>query len=332
MIKNAKVVGPNVTYEVYSRQEQGVGRGHPKLFMSRSELVEFAHCPSKWKDGGKEDGEDDSTTATTWGTLIDTLTMTPERFDELFAVTPETYTTEKREVKPWNFNATVCKEWKEDHAGKEIIKPETLKNAHAAVKAVNDDPDVSALLRCSAKQVMCVAEWHDKNGIVVPIRCLLDLVPDKADLVYGCYLADFKTARNGDPNMWARVVDDNGYDVQAALSIDIYVEATKEGRNTWAHPVQENVKPYHVVRPMPALTLEFLAYGRAKYQAALKLYAHCLATNTWPSYSTGDRMVYGPVQLISPDSLWNYRQQAGFRGMDADKPEKPVPEPPLLLQ
>jgi hypothetical protein len=64
--------------------------------MSRSELVEFYECPAKWILGPHGD---DSTPSMDFGSLVDCLVTQPERFDDLFAVCPETYTNKKGETK-----------------------------------------------------------------------------------------------------------------------------------------------------------------------------------------------------------------------------------------
>lgn len=326
MIQNAKVIGPNVSYEVYSRQGEGVKRGQIEYTMSRSEIMDFSICPKRWKDGGAEPEEDKDTDATEWGSLIDTLLMMPQEFANRYAVAPAEYEDEKTgKMKPWNWNATVCKEWRDEQGDRIVLKTDKMEKAGRALEALKADADVVELIKTSQKQVMVVGEWRDKaTGLVIPVRVLLDIVPAKDHPTFGKWLCDFKTARNGDPNKWSYVVDDCAYDVQAALGMDLYTAATKEDRQDWVFPVQENVVPYHVVKPFPALTSEFIAYGRAKYQAALTEYAACLASGKWRSYSTGDRLVIGAVQLIDPKTLYSYRATGGVVPSQTDyQPEQP---------
>lgn len=315
MIVSAKVVGAGIAYDVYSRQSEGVKRGSKDFVMSRSELTNFASNPKRWLDGYRED-DDSDTDATKWGNLIECLAGLNGDFDERYAVAPAEYADEKTgKMKPWTFAANVCKAWRENQGDREVIKSELRDNAEKAVAALQDDVDVSALFKWSQKQVMVVGVFKDKaTGLEIPLRCLIDLVPEHAHSSYGKCLADFKTARNGSPDIWPRVVDDANYDVQAAMSLSLYVKATGEDRTDWLMPVSENVSPYHVVKPMPALTSEFISYGRAKYEAALLSYARCLADGAWPSYPTRDRLVLAapPCQLIGPDSLYSYRQSGGL--------------------
>lgn len=326
MIVTSKVIGDGVSYEAYSRQS--AERGEREFIMSRGELTNFAFNPKRWLDGYREDKGD--TNATRWGSLIECMAGLSGNFDDFYAIAPTEYKDDKGNAKPWNWNANVCKAWREEQGEREVIKSDLREKAELAVEVLEDDLDVSRLFEHSRKQVMVTGFWKDKaTGLEIPIRCLIDLVPGEThpDPLIRKALGDFKTARNGCPDIWARVVDDSGYDVQAALSLDLYVKATGEDRTDWLTPCQENVHPYHVVKPMPALTAEFLAYGRAKYEAALKLYAQCLATNHWPSYSTGNRIVIGPTQLIGPDTLWKYREAGGTVANRTDYQPEPHHEP-----
>lgn len=334
MITGAKMIGSGIQYDFYSRQPEHVFRGNPAFRMSRSQLVDFAECPAKWLAGGEDDG---GTAATTWGSLIDCLALTPDKFDDLYAVAPQTYTTtgmkcprcesvtdsktcrkckeprvEVKIEKPWDFGADICKEWREKQGGKQCIKSDLREAAFEACDAIRSDDDLSDLIDASERQVMITGEWTDEEtGVQIPIRCLIDLVPVSGNSRWRNSLANFKTARNGNPEFWCRVVDENAYDVGAALEMDLFAGATGEQRSEYIFPTQENEPPYHVVKPMMALSVEFLSWGRAKYQSALKLYARCLKENQWPSYSTGNRLVAGSLQFIAPDSLWTYRQKAG---------------------
>jgi hypothetical protein len=329
MLKNCKIIGDGVAYEVYSRQEPGVTRGKPGFIMSRSELIDFFNCPEKWLAAVPSEGDTDSTR---FGKLLEAIECNPVAFGTLFAVEPEFYTNSKGAKAEWDYRSSTCREWREEHEkkGLTVISAATLAEGKSAAKLCADYAPRAELIACSRKQVMVIGEWHDKDTkITVPPRCLIDLVPAKEHPVWGKCLADGKTSRNGNPAQWARVVDDSGYDVQAALSLDLYLAATKEDRTDWVFPLSENQPPFHVVKPMPSLSAEFISWARLKYQAALKLYAQCLKTGVWPSYPMAG-MPYGPLQIIGPDGLWSYRQMAGQGTLNRGDAYQPEPEPEKL--
>ena len=320
MIKSAKVIGSNVSYETYSRQDENVSRGNPAFSMSRGELVNFAVNPRRWLDGFKEDQLD--TDSTRWGSMIDCLMTSPDAFDANFAVAPATYPDAKTgEQKPWTGAANFCKAWKKEQGNKTIIKAEMAEDAAAAVKSLRANEVVRELFSVSQKQVLVIGFWKDEaTGMEIPIRSLLDLVPPVNHPRFGKWLCDFKTARNGNPATWDRVISDQSYDWQAALYMDTYTAATGEERIDFVHVVQENVFPFHLTEPLMAMSSEFLSWGRTKYRQALALYCRCLATGNWPSFAPAG-MQFGITQIIGPDNVWAYKSMAGM-------PEfRPPPEP-----
>jgi hypothetical protein len=323
VITNAKIIGENVSYESYSAQMPGIGRGQKDFIMSRGEIVNFASNPARWLAGYREDQSE--TDSTKWGSMIDCLLTSPEKFDANFAVSPETYPDKKTgEAKPWTGAATFCKDWKSAQGDKTIIKHAVADDAAAAVQAIRANPLIAELFFVSQKQVFCVATWKDETGIEVPLRVLIDLVPPADHATFGKWLADFKTARNGNPATWARVIEEHSYDVQAALYKDIFQEASDGERTDFVHIVQENVFPFHVVSPPPAMSSEFLEWGRTKYRMALKRYCQCLSSGEWPSFPQVG-IPFGNTQIIGPEDCWNYRKCAGMA--EFKMPPESLPKP-----
>lgn len=307
MIQNAKLIGSGVSYETYSRQDPEAPRGHRKYIMSRGELMEFAHCPARWLKGYK--GED--TKATDWGSLIDCLVLTPKEFEKRYAVSPATFEDETNKCptcggladskkckkcgdvrvpvkvqKPWNNQTTTCKEWnaEREKEGKIVVKATEKAEADAALAALAKDEQASSIIESSDTQVMVIGEYHIE-GITIPLRCLIDLLPYPTS-IFNQSLADFKTARGANLDFWAKQIDDNDYDAQAALELDLYNAACpKDPRIEFRHVIQENYAPWQTGRRI--LTEENLVIGRGKYQSALQRYAECLQTGSWPDYETG---------------------------------------------
>ena len=318
-----KIIKDGATYAEYHRQD--AKRGDRNYSMSRSELVDLALCPAKWI--ATAPGGDESTDATKWGSILDCLLTSKEQFESLYVMRPDTYPDAKTgEAKKWTMASNWCKAWAEEHKDREMVSFDERLELAIAVKAIEASV-AGQLIAESRKQLLIVGFWTDKaTGIEIPVRGLLDLVPPKDHPEFGKWICDFKTARNGNPATWARTVADSNYDVQAALYMDLYAAATGEDRTDFVHVVQENVAPYHVVSPMPALTSEFLEWGRLKYRAALAKYAQCLATGEWPSYAPAGQ-VYGHTQWIEPKELWAYKQTAGGANLGAmARASEPSPE------
>ncbi len=287
--QNGKLVAVNYDQREYVKQS--VQRGHPDYAMSRSDLMEFSKCPSRWRRGYRE--AEEGTDATEWGSLIDCLLFDKDRWPERFAVTPETYPSEKEGDKPWNGNSKWCKNWMEEQGDRVCLKRDEMDSAIAAVNRIREDNIIQEILRTSDFQVYCTAEYRDRDtGVVVPVKTLSDIVPkDHRDPMQKAYdseppyvnsIIDFKTSRNANPMLWDREVNQKWYDAQGALNLDVYNASAGEERVDFYHIVQENYAPYET--SFPILRAEFVQLGRDKYLKALRRYAECIKTGRWPGY------------------------------------------------
>lgn len=294
-----KIIGEGVDNATYQRQT--TRRGEPEFVMSRGALCEFASCPARWINGV----ESDESKATEWGTLIDCMVLTPEKFNDFFAVTPETYRSEEKKNvfvdKPWNWNATYCKEWRDKIGAKTPIKFELKQKADDAVKALWADKKIQSVLRSSKKQIMVMGEYHDEDtGIVVPLKGLIDFVPNVGTEL-GKTLGDFKTCANGSKHVWKKTVFEHNYHVQAALYLDLYVSATGEERLDFVHIIQESFFPYQPGRRL--ISEEFVKLGRHKYLSTLKRYCQCLKSGVWPGFDDEEsRDCWNGWTIVSPEA------------------------------
>jgi hypothetical protein len=296
-IASAKVVSADTPNEVYLNWPTGK-RGERNYVISRGQLVEFAKNPLRWRLGYKDDSE---TKATGWGSLIDCLLLQPDQFEKRYAVCPKTYPGKDGE-KEWNWNANHCKEWREAQTGKEVVKLDTHDQACEAVEFMLADEQVKRLVKQSKHQVLVTAVYKDKEtGIEVPIKTLLDLVPD-LDGEFPKSLFDIKTSMSAHPRAWTKHVHEYGLHVQGALYTDCYTVATGEDRQDFRHIIQESFWPWVFVKRY--LSSEFLTIGRFKYLNALKQYCRCLDEDCWPNYESPRS------SLILPDGFESINPEA----------------------
>lgn len=290
--ENAKIVKKQATQAEYQKQDHP--RGHPGYHVSRSDLVEIADCPHRWIAGFNET----NTKATLWGSLIDALLIGAECG---IAVAPENYEASDGKLKPWNWNASQCKQWGAMNHGRLIVKPDTLKQAEIAVKRIRDDAIIAKVINSADNQVWVEANYRYSDKIVIPVKGLIDIVPREE--CFTSALADLKTTQSANPRQYGRAIYNYSYHVQAAMYLDLWNAATNEGRNIFLHIIQESAAPYELGRRM--LDSNFLQLGRAKYQAALELYGKCLESNIWPSYDdmeSPDIMRVNGWTMTSPET------------------------------
>lgn len=311
---NCRVVASGVDPKWYHKTDEM--RGSVNYPVSKSVLGEFAACPHRWWRGYHRP----ESKALTDGSLVDCLFLTPSRFDEQYAEVPSTYPDKKTgEAKDWNWNATYCKDWQDAQEGREPVKSEPLEEARASVSILHHDPIVAQIMDNPQTQVFVVGEYKDPaTGIVVPVKALLDIVPDVRGRL-GAFLFDFKRTRSAAMRSWTRDVFNFGYAIQAAFHGDLYRAATGEDRHTWGHIIQESVAPWHVEKRI--LSVEFVELGRGQYLSALALYCRCLATGVWPGYHA-DTVLEG-FGLVQPEA-WMVGSQDSrpVEPATADEPEQ----------
>jgi hypothetical protein len=308
----ARVVGTSIDPEVYHGQEKK--RGDMFYVMSRGQLMTFAHNPRRWLHGYEPSDSD----ATDWGSLIDFRITDAEHFIERYSIEPQTYWAEGRKKgdpqiqKPWNRNATFCREWKENRPNKIIIKQSEFEESDRAISALKADPQVIDILDHSDKQVMVAADYFDREtGYTIPVKALLDIVPH-LDSAYATQLFDLKTSITAAPARWGKTILERSYHVQAAMYLDMYCAATVEDRLEFGHIVQENYPPYEVERMI--VSQEFMQFGRDSYLSALRLYCQCLKTGMWPGYAPAPLCLNG----------WNYIEPVPWQMIQSSRESAPV--------
>lgn len=307
MFKNCKIEAIGVNSDSYHAQE--AARGTTTHFMSPSSLKLFAECPSRWRAGYKPPESD----AKSWGSLLDTILLTPNQFEGRYAVKPSTYPDAKTgESKPFNMNSTWCKAWVEEQGEKEVISTKDLIEAQSAVKRLKSDETINSFLETCETQVHVTGEYHDKaTGLIIPVQCLIDCVPDK-NSEFQKSLGDLKSTRNAGQRPFSRWCFTAGYHIQAAFDLALYCAATGEDRVDWIFIVQENYAPYETGRRL--LSQDFLDIGRAAYQNALLRYARCLKSGIWSGYDPEEEF-----SLVSPEPFMQF--EAMSEAMEADQNE-----------
>lgn len=241
--------------------------------VSKSMLWSFHHNPFRWRYGPPIK----PTSAMTWGSLVDCLLLTPAYLGKWFAWHPETYTNEKGEEKPWNWNANACKEWRSRLSRRqEMVDVDDVCGAMEAVKAIRADFRAASILEGCETQVAMCAEFQGLR-----IKGLLDIVPAR-DGEHGNSLVDLKTTgKLESPRQIERTIADFGYHVQAALYLDLWNALTGEERETFAFIFSLSSPPYEVA--VVELETAAIMRGREIYLEALDRFRRCAEDNEWPS-------------------------------------------------
>lgn len=191
-------------------------------------------------------------------------------------------------VSPYDdFRTKEAKLWRDqwEAAGFAIFKQSAVDEVSRMVASIRNSTTVAEILRAGRSQV-AVQDDLDVDGSPVQAKCLIDWVSDEFAV-----LADLKTTGDASEDTFRCHVVNMGYDVQAAMYVDLWKAATGE-ELPFLWIVTESEEPHATA--LYQASKDSLARGRAILQARLRKYALCLAANRWDSYPTS------PVTLEPP--------------------------------
>lgn len=144
-----------------------------------------------------------------WGNLVDCLWLTPGEFEHQYAVLPEGLkkpTQAQRDAaKPQQKSIDQMAAWDAFQAAigeREVVKPELLRDAEAAVSMLNQHPIAREIFEVSAKQVALMGPTPLCEGIQA--KCLLDLLPMSGRFVDA--IPDLKTTNDPSDHAIAKIM------------------------------------------------------------------------------------------------------------------------------
>lgn len=191
-------------------------------------------------------------------------------------------------VSPYDdFRTKEAKAWRDEQEalGVAVFKQPAVDEVSRMVASIRNSPTVAEILRSGRSQVG-VQDNLDADGTPVQCKCLIDWVSDEFAV-----LADLKTTGDASEDTFRRHVVNMGYDVQAAMYVDLWKASTGE-ELPFLWIVTESEEPHATA--LYQASKDSLARGRAILKARLRKYAICLAANRWDSYPSS------PVTLEPP--------------------------------
>jgi exodeoxyribonuclease VIII len=248
---------PNMTGREY-RNDPGI---------CKSELDVFNECPEKYRDLKAGLLPYKSSKAMDFGTLLHAVVLEQK---EVFHVRPDTYPPDD---KPWNANATYCKDWLADHSDRPVLSQSEVDRLYSVSHAVIADKKTMFLL-CNATHREASVFHHDpETGF--RLKCRPDIIGEN-------YIADLKTTRDASTRAFSRAILDFRYHVQAALYRRI-MRAIGQPREHWYFIIVEH-------DPLPRVNVRELtqlarAEGEAELDKDLEGLMACRCSGEWPGYS-----------------------------------------------
>lgn len=165
-------------------------------------------------------------------------------------------------------------------AGKVPLLPKEKKQVDAMAAVVRQHPIAGPLFAPGSGIAERSIWWTDP---ATGIRCRVR--PDWLKTLPGLTLCvDFKTCRDASPEAISKAIRDHGYHQQDPLYIDgIQAAGLAPDQCRFIFVFQSKQPPYLItVRELDQQSRDI---GRAKNQRALRIYADCTATDTWPDWT-----------------------------------------------
>lgn len=240
--------------------------------VSQSRLKILARSPAhlKYADEHPEEPTPDQIL----GTITHTAVFEPDKLETCCYVKPASYQdTKTGDWKKWNGNANACKDWLAAHQDRPIISQEHFTSVCGIRDAVFAHPAASMALKSTGKAEQSLFAEDPDTGL--QLKCRADFLTGNSDV-------DLKTCVDASPAGFAKAVANFGYDIQAAMTLDI-CRFLGLGIIHFVFIAVEKEPPYAVgVYELDGRALEV---GRNKYRRLLNRYLECVAKEEWPAYS-----------------------------------------------
>lgn len=198
------------------------------------------------------------------GTAIHAATLEPELFHTQYVVNPYDDRRGNR-----------YRDLVRDNAGKAIISQAEFDAIQGMHEALYCHPMAGSLLRSVAHTELSMFVVDPDTGMLMKSRP--DLVTHSGIVV------DLKKTQDASPDGFSRACFNYGYFQQDAFYSDVYEIATGQPPAAFVFIAVEEEYPHAV--GVYCLDAADRQRGRLQYRRALELYAECVSTNRWPSYS-----------------------------------------------
>lgn len=169
-------------------------------------------------------------------------------------------------------------------AGKLVLKDDEYNDVLGMASALLAHPISRVFSRGLIEQTLI---WRDRETGVY-LRARPDYLPWDRQAI-----PDYKTTVSAHPAEFSRSVAVYSYHQQAALYLDGIEAVFGDRPRSFYFIAQEKTPPY-IVQPME-LSSDAIALGREENRRAIRTFARCLETNTWPGYADDFVMVDVPA-------------------------------------
>jgi hypothetical protein len=232
-----------------------------RSYLSSTDIRRLLRSPAHYKNPKIEDSP-----ALQFGSLVHEFVLLPHIAEARYRP--------KANVDGRTKEGKAVRDWEASLSAQQGVKFITESDYNAAVSIA---ASVRAHMGASSLIAGGVAETAGIVSDFLGVNCRI-----KPDYRTDSYIVDLKTCVDGRPDPFVRSVVNYGYQVQAALYVDV-AEAIDGKKRDFYWVAVEKDAPYAVA--VYKASEEMLEHGRRLYQGAIKLYKDCAGVDMWPAYS-----------------------------------------------
>lgn len=232
-------------------------------------------------DGAPEDDSgltDDERTARVNGAALHCSLLEPRLFGDgkSHYVKPKTYIHPKDGEKPWNGNATVCKEWEASHADKPHLTTKEHARIVGTTKAILEHPVAVPLITARGVNEASIFARHPATGLMLRIRT--DRLTE--DAAERAWVIDLKSVPSVDK--FVRSAQQFQYPVQQSF-YELVMELHGIENPAFAFIACE-LKPRYGIHDVRVVSFDDETRARAREQVESDLLriAECMESGEWP--------------------------------------------------
>lgn len=238
---------------------------------TQSDLNLFAKSPALFRAGRTQ-----PTQAMSLGSVVHASVLAT---NEPFHVRPDTYGPDH---KPWNGNATYCKEWMREHSDMPVLNSQDALKAYSAVGATTLHETCRAWLNGGNAEVSIFTKWGKGR---------LDYIADRGGWID---VVDVKTTSDGRYRKFQSAIMEYGYHIQAAWYRRLVAELSPK-------PIKYRfiVLELEPVVRINCWTLaeQAIDLGDERVDWLLERMEECRESNRWPDYHNADMGETGDIDL-----------------------------------
>lgn len=241
-----------------------------------------------------KEAQKETTNAMSFGTLVHTMFLEPEKFESEFVIAPKF----DRRTKAGKEEAAA---WEEANAGKMLVTDEDVENATrmaANLRTLSIYNEMQNNFGMAEASIFFTDPVYD-----LPLRIRPDWHIAPCETYPNGLIIDLKTTDDARPMAFSRTCANFYYDLSAAM----YREGFQayygtEGKPDFIYPVAERNTPFNV-KEYKASDL-FLSIGDERYKKSKQLLAESLLVDEWHGYSLAQEDIYLP-QYLTKQALEN---------------------------